>query len=280
MRKRFAFAAVWASCWCIPAFCGNPLFDDAVAKGARLAGPWVATLDLAQSAMFSDDPSSRVIMNVQLRISRNDNLVETLIMGARLELEQNFQGSPAYKRIQLSGFTLPAEEGLQLSSPKDIATGTDEIRMRATLGDVPSKMTALISRGAQSAWIVFARPTLNPDAPVQGDWLNESGITGGAIVHVYPMGPSHVAGTLDRIYGDRADLGMPMSDFGKISPESVSLWLESPASTLSFDAVLESPDMLKVQWRGSGFLSEPNFRRIAAESYVPQAPAIDVISKP
>jgi len=127
-------------------------------------------------------------MNVQLRISRNDNLVETLIMGARLELEQNFQGSPAYKRIQLSGFTLPAEEGLQLSSPKDIATGTDEIRMRATLGDVPSKMTALISRGAQSAWIVFARPTLNPDAPVQGDWLNESGITGGAIVHVYPMG--------------------------------------------------------------------------------------------
>lgn len=271
MPRQLAFAVAWLSCQCFPALGSDSALDEAITKAARISGRWEATLDQAQSEVFSTGVPSHLILNVGSQVRRNGESVETSIVKVRLDIESE-EFPRMYSHINLGNAVLTdTEDGIQFSATASWQVPT-EIRTWTVSGSGAKKIVVLIIHGTKSAHVVFARPAVNPNEPLQGDWINE-GSTGVSIIHVYAIEPFPITATLDQISADGAYLGYTFSDWGSdLKTGSLHLSLDSPSSVHSLIGKLDGPNELTVEWRGSGFLSEPDFHRLAPGSYTLKAP--------
>jgi len=271
MPRRFASVLFgqflfWAVTACLPAYAENSAWDDAVAKAARISGLWEATPDRAQLLVIPEEvflPVTRLFLGIHTRIRRNGDAVETTIMEARLELDERVDLSPPthiYEQVPL-GNPVPIEGGgIELSGQWHCCMASAEVRVRVVPGNDAHAVTVLISSAGKSSYIEFARPAANPDAPVQGDW-----ITPGCALHIYVMEPFRIAATFDKISENQTDQGYPFADSGSdLKTGSLQMRLETMGAFNWIDGKLDGPDLLRVQWRGNGFLSGPEFHRQTA----------------
>ncbi len=264
MPRGFASALFGIALLSFPVHGETPAWDDAVAKAARISGLWVATPDPAQSSVLpaAPFPVSRLFMNIHTRIRREGEEVETTLAEARLDLEQRVDlASPAYLYDIPLGDPVPiAGDGMELNGESRCCEGPSEVGLRIVPHDGAQGLTVLISSAGKSAYIEFGRPAPNPNAPAQGDWISD-----GRVLHIYVMDAIRIAATFDMISPNQTDLGYPFSDSGSdLKTGSLMMHLDTNTTFNSFDGRLDGPDLLRVQWRGSGSLSGPEFHRQSA----------------
>lgn len=190
----------------------SPDWDEAVAKAARISGLWVGVPDSGQLLTLpaAPFPVTRLFLSTHTRIHREDDRVETTLAEARLQVEERLDfESPAYvdDDIGLGNSTPTTGDGMQLSGWSRGGEAPTEVRVRVVPHDSVQGLTVLIESAGKSAYIEFARPATNPNAPLQGDWIND-----GRVLHIYVMDPIRIAATFDMISPNETDLGYPFSD--------------------------------------------------------------------
>ena len=252
-----------------PTVRANPSFGDAIAKAAIISGRWIGKLDRGQSSIFAPDPVSDLALNVHTRVQRNGGAIETSFQDVRLELGIRYGlESHLYERIHLGHPVSTGEDGVALSGFRNGGMpAQEELTVTITPGPNGKTLKAVIAYGGQLASVVFERPAADPNVLAQGDWMNRGDWTGVSVFHIYPAKPGGLVATFDRVSFDSADLGYPFGDGSDIKSGRLGLVMESPIPAHSVDLTLYGSYVLYVGWRGSGFLSEPEYRRLEEGEY-------------
>jgi hypothetical protein len=262
MRRSFTLRVLWIVCLSLPAFADDSAYDQAIRKAARVSGYWEAKLDPAQSEIFAPQVISDITIEVGASIRRETAVAE--MANWRMAFRESGVDWPAR-----SGKQVITEDGFQLEGARlPIDRSQREIKVKATLSADAKELRATISYGDKSAMIVFTRPAPSPNAAFHGDWVSSQstmGIIG--VLHVYQLESSRIVATFDQVGTDQSTLGIWCSNFGSKIGQGVLSMVVQPSGVHSFDGTLEGRDRLKIQWRGSGSLSEPDYARLAPGSY-------------
>jgi hypothetical protein len=232
--------------------------------GSR-AGLWQATLDQTQAQIFAPEQIRVILMNVNSLIFGREKPIQTKMTGVDFFL-QGPDSTPTGIRW-FADYPVLSENRLHLNirwwngNPDPPRVTVD-----AQYSPAGDSISGTIVWQGKSIAVKFVRPPAG-NLPFEGEWATDETPYGG-IFHIRSLGDGQYLAILDQVH-EQSLFGIVFTGGGEKG--RLELRVKAANAFNSFSATLEGGGkVLKGEWRGSGFLTDPaDFHRVDALWHVP-----------
>lgn len=243
-------------------FAQNPEFDQALQDTGNRAGLWEAVLDETQSQIFAPEKIHAVFLDISLRVTKYP---EPYYLRTDIFLQQN-DGSIDRVLLLVDHPVLDANH-LSLDARWYSLGPQEHLKVEAGFASDRGSIIGAIAWHARTIQLEFTRPA-SSGSGYEGEWsTGESNHPG--VFHIRNLGDGRVIAVFD-LLGLQPSFGGVF--VGEVRDGELRLCLNGPTTQPhEFYATLDSnAKLMKGQWGGSGFLSDPDFRRIETTWYIPE----------
>ena len=253
-----------AMCLPLAAAAQTMAFQQSVAKFARIAGLWEASLSEAQTKLL-DPERRRNRLFLHIQVDLDNSQTEAVLKISDVRLDFGFPSGGIHHQFDLGDAVESERAGvIHFSAMREVPKRVALAGGRLLEAE---RIEATLSIGDNSAEVVFTRPVSTFQSPFAGEWVGTNRDETD-VFHVYSWSVAQTLATYDRVsrYEGWASLGALFLPFGN-KDEELGLYLDVLASVHQFSGVLiENGAVLDGKWHGNGFLGAERFRRSSSPS--------------
>ncbi len=231
-------------------------FERCVARAARIAGLWEASLNKAEAKLLGPDlRTDRLFLHIQADVKQTQT--EAVLTISRVDLDSRFPSGGVHQYSMVGHVESERAGVVRFSATRD---APNHIALAGTRLLEVERIEATLSIGDDLAKIVFTRPASEFMSPFVGEWVGTF-MDETDVFHVHSWSPAQTLATYDRIARDWASLGALFLPFGTMDGR-LGLVLDSQFSVHQFrGGLIERNSVFAGEWRGSGLLGADRFGR-------------------